>query len=117
MFRLSSKRNQMMSQNSQLKPLLSMEEYSLQRTKRIIKMGLTIQILLLLMCVWLVVLQPSGPSEPCLTTNDSSPSASSPIIPRSEEHTSELQSLMRISYAVFCLTHKNKIRSKVCNTI
>src|SRR3546814_6884606 len=28
--------------------------------------------------------------------------------PRSEEHTSELQSLMRISYAVFCLTKKNK---------
>src|SRR3546814_1188338 len=27
--------------------------------------------------------------------------------PRSEEHTSELQSLMRISYAVFCLTTKN----------
>src|SRR3546814_5920934 len=27
---------------------------------------------------------------------------------RSEEHTSELQSLMRISYAVFCLTNKNK---------
>src|SRR3546814_2854827 len=27
--------------------------------------------------------------------------------PRSEEHTSELQSLMRISYAVFCLTKKN----------
>src|SRR3546814_10061091 len=27
---------------------------------------------------------------------------------RSEEHTSELQSLMRISYAVFCLTKKNK---------
>src|SRR3546814_7002484 len=26
---------------------------------------------------------------------------------RSEEHTSELQSLMRISYAVFCLKHKN----------
>src|SRR3546814_2640744 len=33
---------------------------------------------------------------------------------RSEEHTSELQSLMRISYAVFCLkkkTHKNLIDS------
>src|SRR3546814_3351091 len=32
---------------------------------------------------------------------------------RSEEHTSELQSLMRISYAVFCLTtkHKNTNRS------
>src|SRR3546814_5348250 len=28
--------------------------------------------------------------------------------PRSEEHTSELQSLMRISYAVFCLKNKNK---------
>src|SRR3546814_4723205 len=36
---------------------------------------------------------------------------------RSEEHTSELQSLMRISYAVFCLkkkkkSHNNKHRSK-----
>src|SRR3546814_4881488 len=28
---------------------------------------------------------------------------------RSEEHTSELQSLMRISYAVFCLKKKSKI--------
>src|SRR3546814_1614190 len=36
---------------------------------------------------------------------------------RSEEHTSELQSLMRISYAVFCLKKKNKHRSKttVCS--
>src|SRR3546814_10224166 len=32
----------------------------------------------------------------------------SPTIFRSEEHTSELQSLMRISYAVFCLKKKNK---------
>src|SRR3546814_5540073 len=30
------------------------------------------------------------------------------ITRRSEEHTSELQSLMRISYAVFCLKKKNK---------
>src|SRR3546814_7337993 len=30
---------------------------------------------------------------------------------RSEEHTSELQSLMRISYAVFCLQKKNNIKS------
>src|SRR3546814_6074010 len=30
------------------------------------------------------------------------------ILIRSEEHTSELQSLMRISYAVYCLTKKNK---------
>src|SRR3546814_2430944 len=29
---------------------------------------------------------------------------------RSEEHTSELQSLMRISYAVFCLKKKNNIK-------
>src|SRR3546814_3914895 len=32
------------------------------------------------------------------------------VAPRSEEHTSELQSLMRISYAVFCLKKKNKTR-------
>src|SRR3546814_6720638 len=31
---------------------------------------------------------------------------------RSEEHTSELQSLMRISYAVFCLKKKNNTSSK-----
>src|SRR3546814_2143852 len=32
---------------------------------------------------------------------------------RSEEHTSELQSLMRISYAVFCLKKKKKKNSKL----
>src|SRR3546814_10013336 len=31
---------------------------------------------------------------------------------RSEEHTSELQSLMRISYAVFCLKKKKQIQHK-----
>src|SRR3546814_6369909 len=31
---------------------------------------------------------------------------------RSEEHTSELQSLMRISYAVFCLKKKTQIKKK-----
>src|SRR3546814_10680573 len=36
---------------------------------------------------------------------------------RSEEHTSELQSLMRISYAVFCLK-KNSIKIRcICNNI
>src|SRR3546814_1667154 len=34
-------------------------------------------------------------------------SGSDSLIGRSEEHTSELQSLMRISYAVFCLKKKN----------
>src|SRR3546814_1538077 len=33
-------------------------------------------------------------------------------VTRSEEHTSELQSLMRISYAVFCLKKNNKITTK-----
>src|SRR3546814_6180392 len=35
---------------------------------------------------------------------------------RSEEHTSELQSLMRSSYAVFCLKKKKKTRNKTKNT-
>src|SRR3546814_8870662 len=35
-------------------------------------------------------------------------SASTVTLDRSEEHTSELQSLMRISYAVFCLKKKTK---------
>src|SRR3546814_1113545 len=36
-----------------------------------------------------------------------------PVVDRSEGHTSELQSLMRISYAVFCL--KKKIHKKITN--
>src|SRR3546814_5835932 len=36
--------------------------------------------------------------------------------PRSEEHTSELQSLMRISYAVFCLKKKNQHTKQKTNT-
>src|SRR3546814_2173920 len=39
---------------------------------------------------------------------DSAHAANKMVMPfRSEEHTSELQSLMRISYAVFCLKKKN----------
>src|SRR3546814_4787853 len=37
-------------------------------------------------------------------------------VPRSEEHTSELQSLMRISYAVFCLK-KKKNNNKIDTTV
>src|SRR3546814_9598409 len=33
------------------------------------------------------------------------------LVTRSEEHTYELQSLMRISYAVFCLQNKKKIQN------
>src|SRR3546814_4485255 len=36
------------------------------------------------------------------------------IAGRSEEHTSELQSLMRISYAVFCLKKKKKQQPEDC---
>src|SRR3546814_2551595 len=36
--------------------------------------------------------------------------------PRSEEHTSELQSLMRISYAVFCLKKKKKLTNHSSHT-
>src|SRR3546814_10560359 len=46
----------------------------------------------------------------------SSPSARPRRSPRSEEHTSELQSLMRISYAVFCLK-KKKNNKKVTHTL
>src|SRR3546814_10018117 len=45
-----------------------------------------------------------SPYEPKLSA---APPLASPWI-RSEEHTSELQSLMRISYAVFCLKKKHK---------
>src|SRR3546814_1214979 len=37
------------------------------------------------------------------------------IVNRSEEHTSELQSLMRISYAVFCLKKKKKVSYQKSN--
>src|SRR3546814_8203905 len=39
--------------------------------------------------------------------------SSSRTLHRSEEHTSELQSLMRISYAVFCLKKKNRGYNKM----
>src|SRR3546814_7973366 len=35
------------------------------------------------------------------------------VAPRSEEHTSELQSLMRISYAVFCLKKKKTTKTPI----
>src|SRR3546814_6068634 len=50
----------------------------------------------------LVAPPPSPPPPPPLA--DSPPESS--VNERSEEHTSELQSLMRISYAVFCLKKK-----------
>src|SRR3546814_6638764 len=58
----------------------------------------------------------AAPSKPlrvpqasdCAASNGPAIAATLFMLPiRSEEHTSELQSLMRISYAVFCLKKKN----------
>src|SRR3546814_7417710 len=58
---------------------------------------------------------PSDTIYASVSTNTSDPAASVPgtlKATRSEEHTSELQSLMRISYAVFCLQHKKQTNNK-----
>src|SRR3546814_4243112 len=54
-------------------------------------------------------LLPKLNSEP----TPSSVESATPFNSRSEEHTSELQSLMRISYAVFCLKKKKKKNVKI----
>src|SRR3546814_6748518 len=57
--------------------------------------------------------QSSTGKTPCVVGRESSQEqervgmGTAPALERSEEHTSELQSLMRISYAVFCLKKKN----------
>src|SRR3546814_4723471 len=57
----------------------------------------------------------NGRAASLATSNKAWPRVSTTFLsPRSEEHTSELQSLMRISYAVFCLKKKkNNTQSKV----
>src|SRR3546814_4815182 len=50
---------------------------------------------------------PAATRQPASSRGDRV-TASPQTVERSEEHTSELQSLMRISYAVFCLKKKNK---------
>src|SRR3546814_1578178 len=53
----------------------------------------------------------STSSQPSASPNQRRLSAgSAQAAKRSEEHTSELQSLMRISYAVFCLKKKKKMQ-------
>src|SRR3546814_10450819 len=51
--------------------------------------------------------RPLGMCEPLSGTRSDMVKRTSRRRSRSEEHTSELQSLMRISYAVFCLKKKN----------
>src|SRR3546814_1966950 len=53
-------------------------------------------------------ISPCRPRSPC-----PSPTTGSACSGRSEEHTSELQSLMRISYAVFCLKKKKQKINKL----
>src|SRR3546814_5430317 len=55
---------------------------------------------------WQVLTTQQGNAGRCLD-------AGRAIVRRSEEHTSELQSLMRISYAVFCLKKKNNHTSHI----
>src|SRR3546814_3707389 len=62
--------------------------------------------------MWLAQCSLSAGEKPSITArptrNTISAPRHQPLACRSEEHTSELQSLMRISYAVFCLKKKNK---------
>src|SRR3546814_5588271 len=53
----------------------------------------------------------------CGGTRSASAGDRQPEPERSEEHTSELQSLMRISYAVFCLKTKPKQSNNKCEDI
>src|SRR3546814_9409987 len=61
-------------------------------------------------------LKESGADQPVLIVLDSVGMLETESGQRSEEHTSELQSLMRISYAVFCLK-KKKLHQIGYNTI
>src|SRR3546814_4624187 len=59
----------------------------------------------------------AAPTAPCLAAAPTSTTRATVArrasgAPRSEEHTSELQSLMRISYAVFCLKKKKKKKTR-----
>src|SRR3546814_4408073 len=60
----------------------------------------------------LVVMEASGVYDRTLRT--ALTAAAVAYVRRSEEHTSELQSLMRISYAVFCLKKKTEERKSGC---
>src|SRR3546814_8580284 len=53
------------------------------------------------------------PSPALRATGQAARPHARPCVPRSEEHTSELQSLMRISYAVFCLKKKHPTAARM----
>src|SRR3546814_3752468 len=60
--------------------------------------------------IWPALIRLAAPIvfEPYAAILSGQPAADAIWLIRSEEHTSELQSLMRISYAVFCLKKKKK---------
>src|SRR3546814_1568332 len=67
-------------------------------------------------CAVIAIDQPGKRSIGLLQRKPVAQSPSLSQFMRSEEHTSELQSLMRISYAVFCLKKKTKTHNtKQCN--
>src|SRR3546814_6614094 len=66
------------------------------------KLGAYLPSFVIMFCIILPVPAASAMAEPDM------PAKMTLWRMRSEEHTSELQSLMRISYAVFCLKKKNK---------
>src|SRR3546814_7371121 len=64
--------------------------------------------------------QPAGAARPAMAARHAvaaGDAADDGRTLRSAEHTSELQSLMRISYAVFCLTHKSVAQSNMARTL
>src|SRR3546814_10388672 len=71
--------------------------------------------------VWLPQSQQQFEADACRAQPSLKPRAPGAREPRggyrSEEHTSELQSLMRISYAVFCLKKKQKTTSQNVSAI
>src|SRR3546814_4054125 len=64
-----------------------------------------------------IMFLPRGWLTPVLPPTDESTCASKVVGNRSEEHTSELQSLMRISYAVFCLKKKKVMKKSTLRTL
>src|SRR3546814_1412279 len=66
---------------------------------------------------WVTMSRWCNSSVTATTTPKPPPCLTRPRVPRSEEHTSELQSLMRISYAVFCLKKKNHLHHMYNTTL
>src|SRR3546814_1363413 len=66
--------------------------------------------------IWAEIAAKRQSAEP-LTHKESSRRRAQAMVDRSEEHTSELQSLMRISYAVFCLKKKTKNQQNIVQYI